>query len=157
MAADKSLLRGAILFTAGLVGGAMPVVALPLDKLIEGFFAHHDAHQRQKLRQFAEAMAEELAVVGPANEGTRAAVCMKIEAALRRCPISYGRLVELNLDPAAATDELARHLDFATQSERVELEANCRNLIRRYYAKLPGHAHILAEMLPDCGASCSAA
>jgi hypothetical protein len=149
MAADRHLLRGAILFTGALAGGAMPGVALPLDKLIDGLFAHRDAQQRQKLRQFAEAMAEELAVVGPAHEGTRAAVCLKIEAALRRCPLSYHRLVELNLDPAAATDELAHHLDFATKSERVELEAHCRNLIRRYYNKLPGHAHILAEMLPE--------
>jgi tetratricopeptide (TPR) repeat protein len=94
-------------------------------------------------------MAEEFAAVGPADEGTRTAVCLKIEAALRRCPISYQRLVELNLDPAAATDELAPHLDFPVRSERVELEAHCHDFIRRYYGKLPGHAHILAEMLPE--------
>jgi hypothetical protein len=127
----------------------IPGVPLPLDKLIEGFFAHRDAQQRRKLQQFAEAMAEELAVVGPADEGMRAAVCLKIEEALRRRPISYHRLVELNLDPAAATDELAPHLDFPTRSERGELEAHCHNLIQRYYGKLPSHALILAEMLPE--------
>lgn len=143
------LLRSAILFTGALVGGAIPVVTLPLDKLIEGAFAHKDAAAARKLSRFSEAMAEEWATVGPSDHGTREAVCLKIEAAIQRFPLTHHRLAELDLDPAKATEELARHLAFATTSERTELEQHCRNLIQRYYEKLPRHALILADMLPE--------
>lgn len=149
---DQPLVRTSLIFTSAMVGGVVSPLAgvpLPLDKLIEGLFAHHDAIQRKKLKAFGHSMAEELAVIGPKENGTRNAVCLTIETAIQRFPISHGRLAELNLDPDKATAELAPHLDFAAPSDRTELEHWCKTLIHRFYEKLPRHSDILAEMLPD--------
>jgi tetratricopeptide (TPR) repeat protein len=149
---DQPLVRTSLIFTSALLGGVfspLAGVSLPLDKLVEGLFAQHDANQRKKLKAFGQSMAEELAIIGPREEGTHNAVCLTIETAIQRFPISHRRLVELNLDPDKATAELAPRLAFATPSERTELKNWCERLIRTFYDKLPRHAHILAEMLPD--------
>ena len=111
---DQPLVRTSLIFTSARVGSVVSPLAgvpLPLDKLVEGLFAQHDAGQRRKLKAFGASMAEELAVIGPEDEGTRNAVCLKIETAIQRFPISHRRLVELNLDPDAATAGVAAASD----------------------------------------------
>ena len=154
VALAEALLRTCGYFTAALVGRLGGVaagigVALPLDALLGHIFSTAEASERERARQFCQCLADELAVIGPKDEGTRSAVCSTIEAALQRTRLTHRRLVELNLDPDAAMRQVAAKLDFATPSERTELEDWCKRLIRAFYDKLPRHAHILAEMLPD--------
>jgi len=149
-----ALLRTCGLFTAALVGRLGGVaagigVALPLDALLDYVFSKVEVGERERARQFCHCLADELAVIGPKDEGTREAVCRAIEPAIMKAGITHRRLVELNLDPDAAMHEVAAKLAFANSADRIELEDWCRRLIRCFYDKLPRHAHILAELLPD--------
>ncbi len=148
------LLRTAALFTGSLLGGAVGAVALggvaiPVDILIEAVFANREAAERRDIKTFIGLVANDLSIVGPRDERTLAAVCNKVDPAIQRFGPTYSRLAEFGLNPAKATGEVAPHLHFTTKSERTELEIWCLKLIRHFYERLPRHAALLNEMLPE--------
>jgi hypothetical protein len=143
----------AILAVANLVGSSKTAKDLigeapPLQNMLEIAFSHYDTISRRRLRQMSGRITSELKKRTNLDDGTSRAIYLHAEKMLGHYGLTDQEFAGLGLNSAAAADRILTHRSFSNKGDRLEMEAEVRNVLIAVYEGIRLDPELFQGLLP---------